>query len=105
MSDLKPSGISSSAIKVAVDIETQIGGKSAIRLGDGTMIDGPKQQRFVRFLPGGLKADDWVINPATNEAHKVIRGLVDDVVIETDGGVAVVPWSEACETLLRVVSE
>lgn len=107
MSDVKASGSATSAIKVAVDIETTIDGKSTIRLGDGTVIDGPSKQHFERIKKDELREGDWLINPATNETHKVvslITGVPGLIAITTNQGQVALPLAEAQETLLRVVN-
>lgn len=114
MSDVKASGAATSAIKVAVDIETMIDGKSTIRLDDGTVIDGPTKQNFRRIsteikqgLPVGLNEGDWLINPATNETHKIVSvafGVVGHIAITTKSGQAGHSLEEIAETLLLVVN-
>lgn len=115
MSDIKASGSSASVIKVAVDIETKIEGKSTIQLGDGIVINGPSKQRFVRIpteiqdgFPIGLHEGDWLINPATNETHQVVSiafGAVGYVAITTKSGQVARPLKELADTLLLVVNE
>lgn len=108
MSNVKTSGSATSALKVVVDIETVIEGKSTIRLGDGTVIEGPSKQRFERIVRKELCEGDWLINPATNETHKVVRTVgvgVDLIAITTEKGQVAVTWADVIETLLLVVNE
>jgi hypothetical protein len=109
MADMKPRGTSESSIQVAVSVEAAAEGRSKIHSEDGSVSDGPSRNRFVRFTFDTIEIDDWVINPATNESHKVIDKLTDskEIRISTkDADTFVdVPIEEAQEVLLKVVGE
>jgi hypothetical protein len=85
-----------------------IEGKSTIQLSDGSEVDGPSKQRFERIVKKELREGDWLINPATNETHKVVRTIgvgVDLIAITTEKGQVAVTWADVIETLLLVVNE
>ncbi len=105
MADIKgtPSA-SGSNIHVTVDVEAGVEGRSVRVLDDGTSIDGPKKQQFVRIE--SLEPGDWLLNPATKEVHKVVEVDDDGTVVFTgeDGNISV-HINELHDLLLKVVGE
>ena len=105
MSGVKTDGSHTSTIRVNVDVEASVAGKSTIQLPDGTVVDGPSSQKFVRIDPDELEVGDWLLNPMTNEIHKVLIWEDDLLKITTDDGGTCVLIGAALEILLKVINE
>ena len=104
MGDPKSSGASTSAIPINIDVDLKVEGKVMVHSPDGETKLGSPSQEFVRIEKGRLAKGDWLINPMTNETHKVLEAGVGGVSISTEGGgVYAVAWHDVIETLLLVV--
>lgn len=90
----------SSNIKVPVDVSVDAKGR-AIRDGDLA-----PTQSFVQVERYNLKPGDWVMNPGTNQLHRVVRvsplGIVMNVDPTSDEE-TFAEWDDAVAALWKVV--
>jgi len=92
-------------MRVDVNVSAEIGGRSTIWLPDGRTIDGPVAQSFVKIEKERIAGGDWLLNPGTNETHKVLGVTEHEVELSTSDGSVKVPWDEVPEVLLLVINE
>lgn len=93
-------------IHVDVDLEIEGEGRSTRHKPDGTTEPGPTSQRFVRINnKNDLKVGDWVINPGTNETHKILGVGDAHFVLSTKTGPRDALFVRVFNHLLKVVDE
>jgi len=88
-------GESNSTFNIPVNVV--VGARGQVQRLDGT---GPSQQ-FLRLRADMDLEGRWLINPCTNELHRVISTGSGGIVIEAKGHRSV-SWLDAMETLLLV---
>jgi len=94
-----PESTHESSIQVKVEIDVTAGGRSEI---DGK--PGPTGHRFVRITDDNVGRGSWLLNPSTNEVHKVTSYGDGCLSIDTKGGSRIVPIEMAKDMLLLVES-
>lgn len=105
----KSEGSGEAGIQIAVELSANGSGRSFIKMADGSEVERPDDQAFVKIEKERLAAGDWLLNAMTNETHQVLGVLTDprgnvQVKLSTKEGYVVVPWEDVPETLLLVVN-
>jgi len=101
-------GVSSGGAAIKVDAEVSIkeaGGHMRQHNPDGTIVDSPEKALVrlhdvdaVKMLAKGC----WLLNPSSNELHKVKGRTEGGVLIETDQGDVEVSAQDVIDTLLLI---
>ena len=104
----KSEGSGESSIRVKVETSAQGSGRSFIQLADGSEVERPDCQLFIKIERDRLVMGDWLLNGLTQEIHRVLGIWTDlqgdvQVKLSTHEGFVQVPWRDIPETLLLVI--
>ena len=105
----KSEGSGEAGIQIAIELSAGGSGRSFIQMPDGSEVERPDNQSFVKIEKERLANGDWLLNAMTNELHRVLGVLTDprgnvQVKLSTKDGYVLVPWEAVPETLLLVVN-